>query len=128
MYNLFLDDCRHPSEVDWVKLPDVRWIIARTYEDFVRIIERDGLPEIVSFDHDLGPSAYSQVVSAMMTGEIDYSKITEKTGYDAARFLVNYCLERNAALPEYYIHTLNPVGKLNILSVLQSYEKFYNGR
>ena len=45
---------------------------------------------------------------------------------DCAKWLVNYCLDRNLDLPEYYIHTMNPIGAENIKSLFESYEKSRN--
>ena len=88
-YNLFLDDVREPDKVTWVNLPPVEWTIVRNYNQFVSTIERFGLPNFISFDHDLAeehyhPAMYSENVS-------DYNKLytnchfKEKTGYDCAK-------------------------------------------
>lgn len=57
-YNLFLDDIRNPSDcIHYMYTPiytSVDWVIVRNYNEFVKTIEEKGLPEIVSFDHDLG--------------------------------------------------------------------------
>ena len=45
-YNLYLDDIRTPKKGDWV--------IVRSFEDFVGTIVTKGLPNEISFDHDLG--------------------------------------------------------------------------
>lgn len=37
-YNLFLDDVRIPSEVNWVKLPSVNWIVVRSYQEFINML------------------------------------------------------------------------------------------
>ena len=60
-YSLFLDDCRMPHQVNWVRIPDVEYEIVRSYEDFVAKIEKKGLPEFVSFDHDLCVEHYKQM-------------------------------------------------------------------
>lgn len=54
-YNLFLDDVRKPTDVKWLDLPPVDWVIVRNYENFEKIIRKAGLPSIISFDHDLTP-------------------------------------------------------------------------
>jgi hypothetical protein len=56
-------------------------------------------------------------------GEFRYDKMKEKTGFDCAKWLVNYCLERNLDLPEYFIHTMNPIGAENIKSLFENYKK-----
>ena len=45
MKKLYLDDIRIPQTEGWD--------IVRSYDDFVNWIEMNGLPDVVSFDHDL---------------------------------------------------------------------------
>ena len=52
-YNLFLDDERFPCKVSWINLPPVQWEIVRNYSQFIQIITERGLPEHISYDHDL---------------------------------------------------------------------------
>ena len=52
-----------------------------------------------------------------------YPSFKEKTGYDCAKWLCDYCVENKLPLPEYFIHSMNPVGRENILSTLKSCEK-----
>jgi 3-mercaptopyruvate sulfurtransferase SseA len=123
MFNLFLDDVREVEDVTWVKLPKVEWTIVRNYDDFVKAINKNGLPDLVSFDHDLGAEHYPQTAEDLCK-PIDYSKYKEKTGYTCATFLVSYCLDNNLNLPKYLIHSMNPVGAENISSLLKSFEKY----
>ena len=81
MQKLYLDDLR-PIPQDFVGL--------RSYTEFVAYIEANNLPDFISFDHDLG---------------------IEESGYDCAKWLVNYCLDHNLRLPEFEVHSQNPVGK-----------------
>lgn len=131
MYYLFLDDLRHPKDVQWLALPTVKWTIVRNYNSFVDTINARGLPQIISFDHDLADEHYkenifSQDIKNIHRGNFNYAKMKEKTGYDCAKFLVEYCLRNRSNLPEYYIHSLNYIGKHNIFSLLESYKKFEN--
>lgn len=122
-YNLFLDDDpnRIPHTLSWIKLPLVEWVIVRNYDDFVATILRDGVPERISFDHDLGDTAYQEFHRMINSDKkIIYENITEKTGFHAAQWLANYCVDQNIQIPQYYIHTLNPVGAANIFSILES--------
>ena len=56
-------------------------------------------------------------------GILDYDNIKEKTGLDCAKFLVEYCADENQPLPEYLVHSANPVGKKNIESFLENAKK-----
>lgn len=111
---LFLDDERKPSDVKWIRLPtDVSWDIVRSYDEFVRHITKRGLPEVITFDHDLAWNHYTD-----FDKPVDY-EAKEKTGYHCAKWFTNYCKEQGIEeLPEFYCHSMNPVGKNNILREL----------
>jgi hypothetical protein len=47
----------------------------------------------------------------------------EKTGYDCAKWLVDYCIDNQANLPDYLVHSANPIGKKNIESYLENFKK-----
>jgi hypothetical protein len=49
---------------------------------------------------------------------------TEKTGYDSAKWLGDYCLENKRKLPNFVVHSQNPVGKANIQGYLDNVKKF----
>jgi hypothetical protein len=125
-YNLFLDDDprRIPHLLPWMDYPPVQWTRAKDYDEFVRIIEANGLPHMISFDHDLSDMAYKEFYRVKdQGGPINYDNIPEKTGLDCARWLANYCIDRGLPIPLYYIHTLNGPGRMNIFSVLESARK-----
>ncbi len=100
----WLDDLRDPKVclTDRTKSDTVFWI--KDYESFCRKIMEHELPDVIWFDHDLG---------------------TEKNGKDCADFLVDYCLDRGLPVPEYHSQSQNPVGRENIIKLLDSYNKFY---
>lgn len=130
MLNLFLDDIRMPDDVVWVKLPQVEWIIVRNYNEFVKEVLTNGIPNIVSFDHDLGFEHQRDYFNVQKNPDkiidplkLNYKKYKEKTGYDAAKWLVEYCIDKNVSFPEYYIHSMNPIGARNIESYIQCYLK-----
>lgn len=114
---LFLDDIRIPKEAinlvpngfnDFYLQND--WDIVRNYDEFVLHIEMNGVPEFVSFDHDLA----------------DFHYKLEKTGLDCAKFLVEYCADENLQLPQYLVHSANPSGKENIEKFLENAKKHLN--
>jgi hypothetical protein len=105
MYNLFLDDMRNPNKF----LNDIRtWEVAKNYYEFITIIKNRGLPQFISFDHDL-PYENPEWPE-------------EKTGYDCAKWLIEYCMRTGQKLPDYQVHSMNPVGKKNIEAILSNYE------
>ncbi|TGE21282.1 hypothetical protein E5K00_13390 [Hymenobacter aquaticus] len=97
-YKLYLDDIRNPKGEGWV--------VVRSFEEFVATIEALGLPEEISFDHDLG---WDQEQNCEL-----------KSGYDCAKWLV----EQDLAIENFNVHSANPVGAENIRSLLQNFLKF----
>ncbi|WP_445956548.1 cyclic-phosphate processing receiver domain-containing protein [Yeosuana sp.] len=127
---LWLDDLRNPY-IDLEGLVPkekgiVEWVL--NYEQFVQWIEKYGLPDIISFDHDLSDNQYTPRENCK-----DYHQISdephniqnyqEKTGMDCAKWLVDYCLDNDVKLPEFYVHSANPVGAENIKCLLDNYVK-----
>jgi hypothetical protein len=121
-YNIFLDDIRVPNDVTWVNIPvDQHYSVVRSYKEFVDLITLRGqVPMYVCYDHDLADCHYGD---GLNNDQIDYSKYQEKTGYDCAKWLVNYCMERGIKHPPYIVHSMNPIGKLNIESYINSYNR-----
>lgn len=124
MYKLFLDDLRNPVDAYFYMHAPIYneegWVIVRNYAEFVDMITSQGIPEIVSFDHDLADEHYG------MQDHIEYGMLAEKTGYHCAQWLINYCIDHNKDLPKYVlIHSMNTVGRQNIESLFRTYEKVY---
>ena len=116
---LFLDDNRTPYDVFRNTIDpdyeyDNQWVIAKNYEEFVEIILESGLPKIISFDHDLSQNHYLPENQ----NNINYDNLKDKTGYDAALWLIGYCQLNNLKLPKVKVHSANIEGKKNIESVL----------
>jgi hypothetical protein len=88
---LFLDDVRDP--------PDASWVVVRSYEAFVAYIESHGVPDEISFDHDLGDGVPS--------------------GMDCAKWLV----ETERPLDRFAVHSANPPGRANILALLENWRR-----
>lgn len=130
--NLFLDDIRVPSDVShYVINPNLKkfyseseFDIVRSYNEFVEYIVDNGVPDLISFDHDLADEHYHP---SMYSGSDQYNKnydqFKEKTGFDCAKFLIEYCMDNEVELPEYLVHSMNPVGSQNIRSLLDNYSK-----
>lgn len=134
-YKLFLDDIRNP--VHCITYMHTRigprnmvymqndWAICRNYKCFVSTIESMGLPEFISFDHDLAEEHYEiELMSAEEWENYHMRSDREKTGYDCAKWLVDYCTDHNLKLPETAVHSMNPIGVQNITSYLKGAEKW----
>lgn len=103
---LWLDDIRDPFDPKW-NTPDVEIHWVKSYPEFIDWIDTNGLPDIISFDHDLGEE--KEVGS----------------GYECAKELVEYCYRFNKPFPEYKCHSANPVGRDNILGLLNNAVKHF---
>ena len=104
---LYLDDVRTPKNDEWV--------VVRNYDEFVKIIQLKGLEnfEVISLDHDLGDSAMIEYYTNVKNNyTLEYNNISEKTGYDAAKFLVAESMNTNIPLPQIYVHSANPIGTM----------------
>lgn len=120
---LYLDDVRTPS----VDLPGYNpWTVVRNYEEFVAYIGKKGIPDFISFDHDLAPehmNDYYNQVARQGYQHPSYEEFTEKTGLDCARWLVEYCQVNNVPLKRCAVHSHNPVGATNIQSFINGFKK-----
>ena len=119
-YKLFLDDERRPSQVKWVQLPLGPFITVRNYKAFVKYIEQYGVPSFVTFDHDLGDEHYAAGIARTAP---TYDSYKEKTGYDCAKWLVNYCCEKGVKFPDYEVHSMNIIGKQNIIQYIENFNR-----
>lgn len=112
---LWLDDIRNPLENDWLIFSPIeqpfKCIWLKSYNEFTKWITNNGLPDAICFDHDLG---------------CDSQEIEEKTGYDCAKWLVDYCIDNNLKIPLYNIQSANPIGKDNINNLLKSFVKNFS--
>lgn len=119
MNKLFLDDIRSPKDAIGLVPSHMNqfywsndWDVVRSHDEFVEFIKNNGVPDFVSFDHDLADEHYK-----------DLEASHEKTGYESAKWLVDYCVDNGVGLPEYQVHSANPVGKKNIEVYLENAKK-----
>ena len=111
-YNLFIDDERNPADVLWADWIGVitDWKIARNWFEVRSIIHEYGMPQFISFDHDLS----------------DFSP----NGYWIAKNLVVLDMDKVLEFPEnfkFFVHSKNPVGAKNIQKYLESYMRHKYG-
>lgn len=129
MYVLFLDDERHPDKVTWAEFPrEELTVIVRNYEAFVKQVTVSGLPAFVCFDHDLADQHYEAMLreangdpDSLINGIADYGPV--KTGYDCARWLVDYCVDKKKKFPKYVVHSMNPAGRERIKGYIENAKK-----
>lgn len=129
---LWLDDVRDPFDknIDWLifspigRNVDAHWVTS--YTEFVDWIMINGLPDGICFDHDLGMEHikwYFNNGGNNNPPDPSLADFTMKTGFDCAKWLVNYCMENDLDLPPYGIQSANPVGRENIDKYLKNFIK-----
>jgi hypothetical protein len=105
---LWLDDSRDPFTFDWLVFSPIKhpfqtfWV--QSYDEFIKWIMEHGVPDAICFDHDLG---------------------TESTGYDAVKWLCEYCREKELDFPTYAMQSANPIGRENMRTYIENYKKHY---
>ncbi|SKB49530.1 hypothetical protein SAMN05660903_01062 [Salegentibacter salinarum] len=107
MKKLFLDDLRTVDMVyDYIQISEFE--VVRSYDEFVAYIQKNGLPDFISFDNDLGLNELGEVAP---------------DGYAAAKWLV---YESGLDLRElqFKVHSANPVAADQIRGLLNNYIKF----
>lgn len=107
--------------------PDIEWTWVKNYDDFCKHLLKKGIPDIFAFDHDLADDGYQlwHKHNGYVNEEINYDEYQEKTGYHAAKFLVDLCIDSNIVLKaDVYSHSMNERGRNNILSLITNFKKF----
>lgn len=93
-YLLYVDDLRNPPNI---LRQNYNIIICRNYKDTIYELDKRRC-RVIDLDHDLGE---------------------DKTGYDICK----YILQHQIFLNKVFIHTSNPVGRNNMIQLIQ---KYYN--
>ena len=98
--NLFIDDERFPPD------NGQPWHVVRSTAEAVKYVSENGVPDLISFDHDLG-------------------------GEDTAIKFIHWLIDRDLENPgligknfKFVIHSQNPVGARNIEKLLSGYLGF----
>jgi hypothetical protein len=123
---IYLDDVRtplpNPSTHD---VPE--WTVLRSYEEFVDKINEVGLEnvELISLDHDLGDTAMREWhTNVYHNYKLDYDNITEKTGMDCTKWLVERWMD-GAPVCQVMIHSANAIGSANMMGYINNYKHIH---
>jgi hypothetical protein len=120
---LYLDDVRTPTET----IPGYHpWNIVRNYDEFIKWITKNGIPDLVSFDHDLGiehTNDYFSQVASQGYQNPSYTTYKEKTGVECAGWLIDYCQEKQLPLKTCCVHSHNPIGAKNIQNLINGFKR-----
>ena len=123
---IYLDDVRtplpNPSTHD---VPE--WTVVRSYEEFVDKINEVGLEnvELISLDHDLGDTAMREWhTNVYHNYKLDYDNITEKTGMDCTKWLVERWMD-GAPVCQVMVHSANAIGSANMMGYINNYKHIH---
>lgn len=113
--DLWLDDERKPPTFSDC---GIFWTWIKTVDEAIEILKTKTV-EFCSLDHDLAYEHYHEfILSQQENREFDRTKFKEKTGYDILLWMESNNIWPNAGIR---IHTMNTVGKLTMLSVVQNH-------
>ena len=127
---LWLDDIRDPHKnQEWlvfspIEQPfEVIWVM--DHDEFKNWIIKNGLPDGISYDYDLGLDKV-HIKKTMSKSALKRFRKTDEylNGADCARFLVDYCKEHDLDIPPFNIHSANKQGKVEISQILGDVSKF----
>ena len=104
-WNLFLDDERQTTYVD--PNGERMWFVARSTEEAKDLVIDLGFPWFMSLDHDLGPDDTTMKFLNWLVWEYGGNAITH--------------------VPDYQIHSANPIGSRNIESFMESWKRTATG-
>lgn len=120
---LYLDDQRTPIK----NIPGYdAWDVVRNYAEFTEYITRNGIPDFISFDHDLADEHiddYFKQKLQMGWQQPDYDNYKEKTGLDCAMWLCKHAADTNQEIKVCSVHSHNPVGAVNIQSYINGFKR-----
>ncbi len=134
---LFLDDIRSPIDclgymhtkigARNLMYKEGDWVIVRNFEQFVKYLNGNPVPDVISFDHDLADDHYLIHKSEEAWEEYHTIESRERTGLDCLNyFLAHYTRQFGVKFPEIIFHTMNPVGRDNMQQALLAW-KVNNG-
>lgn len=117
-YNLFLDD-RRTLQMAYdansglqAHLEKNSVVVVKNAAQFIKTILTKGVPEMISFDHDLGDFYF------------DNGEKRERSGLTCAEWICKYCMQNKKPLPKYSVHSDNQVGRENIKRTFTFYAKY----
>ena len=116
---IYLDDVRTPIEDGWV--------VVRNYDQFVSNILYFGLDqiELISLDHDLGDTAMQEWQRNVYHNyELNYDNITEKTGMDCVKWLIERWLDGEPVC-RVMVHSANAIGSTNMMGYINNYRHIH---
>ncbi len=101
-YKLFLDDIREPF---WIYDSYKEWVVVKNKEEFIKIITNKGIPDVISFDNDLGVDTKGNILS---------------DGYSC----LNWLIDNDIYIKGIIIHSDNVVANEQIFGKANNWQRF----
>jgi hypothetical protein len=130
---LFLDNERDPKNAQIFDLGKTlqqvsgienhRWNIVRSYEEFIEYVNKNGIPDVVSFDNDLMDVCDNTISTETLARSYsmkDWENSPIKTGAHCAAWLCERCKALQTPLPKYYVHSANEFARPIIKAIMES--------
>lgn len=122
MTKLFLDDHRTPEECVGDIYDQGKWDIVGDFDEFQAYIMERGIPDVISFDHDLADEHYDiDWWDVYKEGRL--APTSARTGLDCIKWLYKFCDESDTELPECIVHSMNPIGREVINEYIESWKQ-----
>ena len=112
---IYLDDMRTQVDKDW--------LVVRSFHEFVNLVNKLGMENVklVSLDHDLGDTAMTEWHRNVYKNyELNYDNITEKTGMDCTKWLVEQWMDGKPVV-DVFVHSANAIGSGNMMGYINNY-------
>ena len=116
---IYLDDVRSPK--------DKSWLVVRDYDNFIKLVTEVGFEniDVISLDHDLGDTAMAEWHKNVYHNyELNYDNITEKTGMDCTKWMVEQWLDGKPVV-DVVIHSANAIGSANMMGYINNYRHIH---
>lgn len=98
-----------------------QWVYARNYNEFINLVSSNfDQVDLISFDHDI--DSWEDILNDGSLTPI------EKTGKDAAQYVIDFCIDNNKVLPNWFVHSDNSSGNSNIRNLLVNFMFRYEKR
>ena len=122
---IYKESVRSFSPINTRTNVNIVWI--KSFEEFKGWIERNGLPDGLTVNYNLGDTTYisPKFWAAHLNRNVSAHIFEALTGYDCIIWLVKYCIEEGKLqMPRWNIHTYNTKAKEAMKLLLVSYEKY----
>lgn len=104
-YKLWLDDTR-PIDTD-LSNHNKDWVVAKSSDEAIKLIEKEGPPYFISFDYDLGGGETSMEFLKWFAKKVAANKLKLESRFD------------------YYVHARNPVALDRVYNFMEGLLETY---